>query len=103
MTVVFFNCEYNTNAHNNLWTQLRSIVILFQDLYHEAYTNVCVMFASIANFWDFYQQTTVTKHGIECLKVLNEIIGDLDQVGSDDWLKCLFSVANWILVHSEAL
>ena len=40
------------------------------------------MFASIANFWDFYQQTTISKHGIECLKVLNEIISDFDGVSS---------------------
>ena len=38
------------------------------------------MFASIPNFWDFYRQTTVSKHGIECLKVLNEIIGEFDEV-----------------------
>ena len=51
-----------------------------QDLYHETYENICVMFASIPNFWDFYQQTTISKHGIECLRLLNEIIGEFDQV-----------------------
>ncbi|KAK2145293.1 hypothetical protein LSH36_690g04060 [Paralvinella palmiformis] len=51
-----------------------------EDLYHETYDNICVMFASVPNFWDFFRQSTISKHGIECLRLLNQIIGDFDQL-----------------------
>ncbi|ELU11060.1 hypothetical protein CAPTEDRAFT_215615 [Capitella teleta] len=51
-----------------------------EELYHESYGCICVMFASIPNFWDFYRQNTISKHGIECIKILNEIICDFDQL-----------------------
>lgn len=51
-----------------------------QDLYSEAYSFVCVMFASIPNFKEFYQQNSVNKNGLECIRVLNEIIADFDLV-----------------------
>lgn len=38
------------------------------------------MFASIPNFWEYYEQNSVTRHGIECIRILNEIICDFDQV-----------------------
>jgi hypothetical protein len=38
------------------------------------------MFASIPNFKDFYQQSEANKNGIECIRVLNEIITEFDQV-----------------------
>jgi adenylate cyclase 2 len=50
------------------------------DLYHETYAGICVMFASIPNFWEFCQQNTISKHGIECIRLLNEIICDFDQL-----------------------
>ncbi|XP_012937063.1 adenylate cyclase isoform X1 [Aplysia californica] len=49
-----------------------------EDLYHEAYESVSVMFASIPNFKDFYQQTKSNGEGMECIRVLNEIISDFD-------------------------
>ena len=51
-----------------------------QDLYSEAYSYVCVMFASIPNFKEFYQQNSANKNGLECIRVLNEIIADFDLV-----------------------
>lgn len=44
------------------------------DLYHERYTNVAVMFASIPNYKEFYDETDVNKQGLECLRLLNEIV-----------------------------
>ena len=38
------------------------------------------MFASIPNFKDFYQQNSANKNGLECIRVLNEIIADFDHV-----------------------
>lgn len=50
------------------------------DLYSEYHPEVCVMFASIPNFKDFYQQSSSNKNGIECIRVLNEIIVEFDQL-----------------------
>ena len=51
-----------------------------QNLYAKSHPNVCVMFASIPDFWDFYNESDVNKEGIECLRLLNEIIADFDEV-----------------------
>lgn len=59
---------------------IKFIYIYFQELYSEYHPEVCVMFASIPNFKDFYQQSAANKNGIECIRVLNEIITEFDQV-----------------------
>lgn len=51
-----------------------------QDLYHERYSCIAVMFASIPNFKEFYDETDVNKQGLECLRLLNEIICEFDKV-----------------------
>lgn len=38
------------------------------------------MFASIPNYKEFYDETDVNKQGLECLRLLNEIICDFDKV-----------------------
>lgn len=38
------------------------------------------MFASIPNFKEFYTETDVNNEGLECLRLLNEIIADFDEV-----------------------
>ena len=38
------------------------------------------MFASIPNYREFYDETDVNKQGLECLRLLNEIICDFDKV-----------------------
>lgn len=50
------------------------------ELYHESYSCVAVMFASIPNYKEFYDETDVNKQGLECLRLLNEIICDFDKV-----------------------
>ncbi|KAM7307893.1 adenylate cyclase type 2 [Ixodes scapularis] len=37
------------------------------------------MFASIPNYIEFYDETDVNKQGLECLRLLNEIICDFDK------------------------
>lgn len=54
----------------------------YQDLYHQSYESVCVMFASIPDFKEFYTESDVNKEGLECLRLLNEIIADFDEVSS---------------------
>lgn len=40
------------------------------------------MFASIPNFNDFYIELDGNNMGVECLRLLNEIIADFDEVRS---------------------
>ncbi|XP_047364793.1 adenylate cyclase type 2 isoform X1 [Vespa velutina] len=51
-----------------------------QDLYHERYSSIAVMFASIPNYKEFYDETDINKQGLECLRLLNEIICDFDML-----------------------
>lgn len=51
-----------------------------QDLYHERYSCIAVMFASIPNYKEFYDENDVNKQGLECLRLLNEIICDFDKL-----------------------
>ena len=44
---------------------------------------MCIMFASIPDFWEFYYETDINKGGKECLRLLNEIIADFDEVCED--------------------
>jgi len=45
---------------------------------------VAVMFASIANFSEFYVELEANNEGVECLRLLNEIIADFDEIISED-------------------
>ncbi|KAF7235203.1 Adenylate cyclase type 4 [Varanus komodoensis] len=51
-----------------------------QDLYHQSYDCVCVLFASIPDFKEFYSESNVNHEGLECLRLLNEIIADFDEL-----------------------
>ncbi len=53
---------------------------LLQDLYYQSYSQVGVLFASIPNFNDFYIELDGNNMGVECLRLLNEIIADFDAV-----------------------
>lgn len=55
-------------------------VFSLQDWYHQSYDCVCVMFASVPDFKVFYTECDVNKEGLECLRLLNEIIADFDEV-----------------------
>ena len=49
------------------------------------------MFASIPNYKEFYDESDVNKQGLECLRLLNEIICDFDKVGKrGKFSKCTF-------------
>ncbi|KAK6758426.1 hypothetical protein RB195_015943 [Necator americanus] len=49
------------------------------DLYARQHENVCVMFASIPNFKDFWSQWD-TSRKLECLRLLNEIVCEFDKL-----------------------
>lgn len=58
--------------------------IILQELYHEQCDFVCIMFASIPNFSEFYVELEGNNEGVECLRLLNEIIADFDEILSED-------------------
>ncbi|KAK8747822.1 hypothetical protein OTU49_016629 [Cherax quadricarinatus] len=59
------------------------------DLYHQSYSRVGVVFASIPNFHEFYMELAVNNQGTECLRLLNEIIADFDELLDDERFKAV--------------
>lgn len=55
------------------------------ELYYQSCECVAVMFASIANFSEFYVELEANNEGVECLRLLNEIIADFDEVLVLSW------------------
>ena len=49
-------------------------------MYYQDCDNACIMFASISNFSEFYMELEANNEGVECLRLLNEIIADYDEV-----------------------
>jgi len=45
------------------------------------------MFVSIPNFSEFYDELEENKDGMECLRVLNEIIADFDEILAEEQFK----------------
>ena len=53
------------------------------------------MFASIPNFSEFYVELEANNEGVECLRLLNEIIADFDELLSNPqfrywYIECIF-------------
>lgn len=65
------------------WPSFFFVLFSQQDLYHQSYDCVCVLFASIPDFKEFYSESNVNHEGLECLRLLNEIIADFDEVGGN--------------------
>ncbi|XP_043199788.1 Ca(2+)/calmodulin-responsive adenylate cyclase-like isoform X6 [Amphibalanus amphitrite] len=55
-----------------------------QELYHQSYARIGVMFGSITNFHEFYSELDGNNQGVECLRLLNEIIADFDELLDED-------------------
>ncbi|XP_072323963.1 adenylate cyclase type 8 isoform X2 [Scyliorhinus torazame] len=77
--------EHNENMLRNILPSHVARHFLEKDrdndeLYSQSYDSVAVMFASIPGFADFYSQTEMNNQGVECLRLLNEIIADFDEL-----------------------
>ena len=59
----------------------------FQELYAQGRANAGVLFASIPNFTDFYSEDV--NEGVECIRLLNEIIVDFDQILDDEKFRAI--------------
>ncbi|XP_077366142.1 adenylate cyclase type 8 isoform X2 [Festucalex cinctus] len=51
-----------------------------QELYSQPYEEVGVMFASIAGFDEYFEQKEIRHQGVDCLRLLNEIIAGFDEL-----------------------
>ncbi|XP_058819341.1 Ca(2+)/calmodulin-responsive adenylate cyclase isoform X2 [Topomyia yanbarensis] len=68
----FLDNQFSRNNMGTLGTN--------QDLYHQSYCKVGVIFASVPNFHEFYTELDGSNQGVECLRLLNEIIADFDEL-----------------------
>uniref|UniRef100_A0A8D8T3X0 adenylate cyclase n=1 Tax=Cacopsylla melanoneura TaxID=428564 RepID=A0A8D8T3X0_9HEMI len=59
------------------------------DLYHQSYSKVGVVFASITNYHEFYMELDGNNQGVECLRLLNEIIADFDELLGEDRFRAI--------------
>ncbi|KAG7220764.1 hypothetical protein INR49_032007 [Caranx melampygus] len=63
-----------------------------EELYSQSYDEIGVMFASIPNFSDFYTEESINNGGLECLRILNEIISDFDSLLDRDAFRCITKI-----------
>ncbi|XP_055362047.1 adenylate cyclase type 3-like [Betta splendens] len=63
-----------------------------EELYSQSYEEIGVMFASIPNFSDFYTEESINNGGLECLRILNEIISDFDSLLDRDEFRCITKI-----------
>ncbi|OZC06426.1 adenylate/guanylate cyclase catalytic domain protein [Onchocerca flexuosa] len=59
------------------------------ELYSEARDNAAIVFITITEFDKFYMELDANNEGVECLRLLNEIIADFDMQLSCDEFKCI--------------
>lgn len=85
----FYITKNDTCYSVTYWCELIIIGFGLQELYSQHYPKVGVFFASIPNFSDFYIELDANKQGMECLRVLNEIIVDFDEVGIPFLCACI--------------
>ncbi|XP_078622020.1 adenylate cyclase type 5-like isoform X2 [Branchiostoma floridae x Branchiostoma japonicum] len=85
---------YNKKLLNNILPEHVADHFLKQDrrneeLYHQSCECVSVLFASITNFSEFYQELEGNNEGVECLRLLNEIIADFDEILGEEQFSSL--------------
>ena len=78
----FLDNQFRNNMVPQLFFEMYFVTFIYfyQDLYHQSYAKVGVCFASIPNFMEFYVELDGNNQGVECLRLLNEIIADFDEV-----------------------
>ncbi|XP_050727539.1 adenylyl cyclase 78C-like isoform X3 [Eriocheir sinensis] len=83
---------YNTQLLKNILPDHVATYFLSDDrkgeeLFSKAYDNVGVLFASIPNFTQFYSEDV--NRGMECIRLLNEIIADFDELLDEKRFACI--------------
>ncbi|KAI6222383.1 Adenylyl cyclase V [Aphelenchoides fujianensis] len=59
------------------------------ELYSEGRENACIIFVTITEFSKFYMELDANNEGVECLRLLNEIIADFDELISRPEFSCI--------------
>ncbi|KAI1705680.1 adenylate and guanylate cyclase catalytic domain-containing protein [Ditylenchus destructor] len=59
------------------------------ELYSEAREHACIIFVTITEFSKFYTELDANNEGVECLRLLNEIIADFDELLSRAEFSCI--------------
>ncbi|XP_044024787.1 adenylate cyclase type 8 isoform X2 [Siniperca chuatsi] len=57
------------------------------ELYSQSYDEVGVMFASIAGFNEYFEQKEIKNEGVDCLRLLNEIIAGFDELLEESYFQ----------------
>ena len=75
---------YFLHQDNNNWSYGSVIYIkisslIVQNYYYQDMDNAGIMFSSMTNFSEFYVELEANNEGVECLRLLNEIIADFDE------------------------
>ncbi|XP_068198267.1 adenylate cyclase type 8 isoform X2 [Antennarius striatus] len=60
-----------------------------EELYSQSYDEVGVMFASIAGFNKYFEQKEIKHEGVDCLRLLNEIIAGFDELLEESYFHCV--------------
>ena len=87
----FFMSGDKNNDVSNKKTKyyMHMLTLLLQELYHEQCDSGCIIFASIPNFSEFYVELESNNEGVECLRLLNEIIADFDEILEEDCFRSI--------------
>uniref|UniRef100_A0A3Q3XEA5 adenylate cyclase n=1 Tax=Mola mola TaxID=94237 RepID=A0A3Q3XEA5_MOLML len=56
-----------------------------EELYSQSYDEVGVMFASVAGFNEYFEEKEIKHEGVDCLRLLNEIIAGFDELLEDSY------------------
>ncbi|XP_038143389.1 adenylate cyclase type 8 [Cyprinodon tularosa] len=60
-----------------------------EDLYSQSYDEVGVMFASVAGFDEYFEQKEIKHEGVDCLRLLNEILAGFDELLEESYFHYL--------------
>ena len=85
----FMSGDKNNDVSKIFFKSHVSILRKFQELYHEQCDSGCIIFASIPNFSEFYVELESNNEGVECLRLLNEIIADFDEILEEECFRSI--------------
>lgn len=78
--MLVYGCGVHSLPYQASINQSLTSSLSLQDLYSHSYRAVSVMFASIPNFAEFYSEDGINNEGMECIRFLNEVVNDFDEV-----------------------
>ncbi|KJH49594.1 adenylate/guanylate cyclase catalytic domain protein [Dictyocaulus viviparus] len=80
---------YHETSGYSLWSCVVLVVDAVTFFFFQARDNACIIFITITDFSRFYMELDANNEGVECLRLLNEIISDFDELLDKDEFKCI--------------